>query len=110
MPIKDRPSDRVPERVRAAADQLAITALSFLARDPERIGRFLAETGIGPGELRSAAAQDGFGAGVLSFLLSDESLLLEFSANESFRPEDVARAHDVLNPPFDPDAPARREV
>ncbi|OYX15181.1 MAG: hypothetical protein B7Z15_01430 [Rhizobiales bacterium 32-66-8] len=109
MPIKDRSSDRTPARVRAAADQLAITALSFLARDPERIGRFLADTGIGPGDLRSAASQSGFGAGVLAFLLSDESLLLEFTANEGFRPEDVSRAQDVLNPPFDPDAPAQRE-
>ena len=40
---------------REIAENLAIQALSFLAADPERLGRFLAITGIGPDAIRKAA-------------------------------------------------------
>jgi hypothetical protein len=33
---------------REAAEMVAVQALSFIAGDPERLGQFLAETGIGP--------------------------------------------------------------
>ena len=33
----------------AAAEELAIAALGFIAGEPEQLGRFLAMTGIGPG-------------------------------------------------------------
>ena len=32
----------------AAAEELAIAALGFIAGEPEQLGRFLAMTGIGP--------------------------------------------------------------
>ncbi|MDU1691848.1 MAG: DUF3572 domain-containing protein, partial [Bradyrhizobium sp.] len=50
---------------REVAEIVAVQALSFLAGDPERIGRFLAETGIGPETLRSSAADPNFLASVL---------------------------------------------
>jgi len=53
------------KEAREAAESLAIQALSFIAQDPERLGRFLALTGIGPAEIRSAAAEPGFLTGVL---------------------------------------------
>ena len=34
---------------REAAQTLAVSALSFLASEPEHLGGFLAATGIGPG-------------------------------------------------------------
>ncbi len=49
---------------------------SFLATDPERLGRFLAITGIGPEAIRTAAADPQFLAGVLDHVVSDEPLLL----------------------------------
>lgn len=36
---------------REAAEFVAIQALSFVAADAEVLGRFLAETGIGPGTM-----------------------------------------------------------
>lgn len=107
MPIKDH--SNTPARVRQAAEAVAVSALGFLAQEPDRIGRFLAETGLGPAELRAAAREPHFNAGLLAFLLADEPLLIEFASHAGLKPQDVARAHDVLNPPFDPDAPARRE-
>ncbi len=45
----------VPMRLEAA-EGLAIQALTFIAGDSERLGRFLAVTGIGPAEIRAPAA------------------------------------------------------
>ena len=42
---------------RKIAENLAIQALWFLAADPERLGAFLAATGIGPEMIRKAAAE-----------------------------------------------------
>jgi hypothetical protein len=57
-----------------AAEGIAIQALSFIAGDGERLGHFLAATGIGPTEIRAASRQPGFLAGVLAYLASDERL------------------------------------
>lgn len=80
------------------AENCAITALSFLAADPERLGRFLALTGLGPENIRAAAAEPRFLVSVLDHLLADESLLLAFAANNNLAPEHVALARAVLDP------------
>ena len=92
---------------REAAQEVAVNALSFLASDPERLVRFLAETGLSPATLREAATKRGFGAGVLSFLMAAESLLLAFAAHAQLDPRHVAAAHEILSPASDPDAEAR---
>jgi hypothetical protein len=79
-----------------AAEGLAIQALSFIAGDAERIGGFLAVTGIGPAEIREAARERGFLAGVLDFLAGDERLLVAFSAELGIAPEDVGAARVAL--------------
>ena len=48
---------------REVAEIVAIQALSFVASEPERLGLFLAESGIGPESLRAAAADPRFLAG-----------------------------------------------
>jgi hypothetical protein len=80
----------------AAAEDVAVQALSFLAGEPERLGRFLAVTGLGPAEIRAASAAPGFLAGVLEYLASDESLIVAFAAETGLDPGDVARAHAAL--------------
>jgi hypothetical protein len=84
------------ENATAAAETLAIQALAFLGEDPERLGRFLAVTGIGPADLRSAAAEPQFLAGVLEYVVSDEPLLLEFANHAGIGPEDITRACAAL--------------
>lgn len=79
-----------------AAEGLAIQALTYIAGEPERLGRFLAVTGIGPEEIRAASAQPGFLAGVLAYLASDERLASEFVAETSCAPGDIASAHVAL--------------
>jgi hypothetical protein len=79
-----------------AAQALALRALAFLAEEPERLGRFLALSGLGPDELRSRATDPALLGGVLDHLLSDEPLLLAFAAAEELPPEQVARARRHL--------------
>lgn len=78
------------------AESIAISALAFLAGDNGRLGRFLALTGIGPGELKAEARTPGVLAAVLNHLLQDESLLLVFCAHDNLAPELIAPAHACL--------------
>ena len=82
---------------REVAEIVAIQALSFVAGDPERLGAFLAETGIGPETLRSAAADPHFLAGVLDFVLRDDATVKEFAAASELDPATIAAAREVLN-------------
>ncbi len=66
---------------REDAEGLAIAALGFIAGDAERLGRFLALTGLGPETLRQAARDKGFLGQVLDFMAEDELLLLAFAAD-----------------------------
>ena len=75
------------------AEAIAVEALSYIAREPDHLGRFLAFSGLGPETLRDAAAEPGFLAGVLEFLMSDESMLLAFTENARIRPTIIAVAH-----------------
>jgi len=78
------------------AEKLAISALAFLASDPERLGRFLAITGIGPEAIRKAAADPGFLAGVLDHVMSDEPLLLAVAEHAEVTPQAIEGAHAAL--------------
>jgi hypothetical protein len=79
------------------AEKIAIQALFFLAADEARLGRFLAVTGIGPAEIRAAAREPRFLAGVLDHLADDESAMLAFSQETGIPPEQIANARDMLS-------------
>jgi hypothetical protein len=81
---------------RERAEALAISALAFLAAEPERLGAFLALTGIGPESIRAAANEPHFLAGVLDHVASDERLLVAFAANAGIDPVEVSRAQMAL--------------
>jgi hypothetical protein len=89
----------------AAAQALAVEALAFLAAEPERIGRFLALSGIGPEALRSAAREPDFLNGVLEYVTGDEPLLLEFAAHVQIKPAAVERARATLGGTWERDTP-----
>jgi Protein of unknown function (DUF3572) len=79
-----------------AAEGLAIQALTFIAQDGERLGRFLAATGIGPAEIRSAAREPGFLAGVLDHVAGDQHLLASFAADAGIAPATIDKARAAL--------------
>jgi hypothetical protein len=82
-----------------SARSLAVSALAFIAADSDRLNRFLSLTGLGPDNLRTAAADPAFLGSVLDYLVGDEALLVEFAADAGLKPEAVARAHAVLRGP-----------
>ncbi|MFN3670320.1 MAG: DUF3572 domain-containing protein [Bosea sp. (in: a-proteobacteria)] len=81
------------------AEALALRALGFLASDPSRLEGFLAETGLGPANLRAAAQEPGFLASVLEHVAGSDSLLLELAGNLSLNPERIAAARLLLSGP-----------
>lgn len=81
---------------REFAEMLAIDALSFIADDTDRLGRFLAFTGIEAQSLRDAAREPNFLLGVLDHVAADETLLQEFAAHQEIAPDVVAKARDRL--------------
>jgi hypothetical protein len=98
MPNVRRPHDRKQgsKQSKAAAETLAIAALTFIAADRERLGKFLALTGIALESIRDASRDDDFLAGVLDHIAGDESLLLVFAEETETDPNDVVRACDTL--------------
>ncbi len=81
---------------REVAEIVAVQALSFLAGEPERLGRFLAETGIGPETLRSAATDPNFLVNVLDFILRDDESVKAFAAASKLHPTNIMAAREVL--------------
>lgn len=79
------------------AEALAADALAYIADHPGQIERFLALTGILPWEVRSAAAEPGFLAGVLAYLVQHEPDLLAFAAQSGHKPDQVVAAHALLS-------------
>ena len=47
------------------AETVALQALAWIAADPDRLGRLLAETGLAPEEIRAQAENPAFLGGVL---------------------------------------------
>ena len=84
---------------RAAAEDIAVKALTLLVSDPERLARFLALTGLGPENIRGAAGSPGFLLAVLDHVAHDEELLLALSREIEARPETIIEARRLLAPP-----------
>ena len=84
---------------RETAEIVAIQALNFVAGDAERLGRFLAETGIGPETLRKSAADPRFLASVLDFVLADDTTVKAFAKASELHPTNVMAAREVLGDP-----------
>ena len=84
---------------REVAEIVAIQALSFIASEPERLGLFLAESGIGPETLRTAASDPRFLASVLDFIMRDDATVKAFAEVSQLHPTNIAAAHQALNDP-----------
>jgi hypothetical protein len=93
---KTHPPRLREEAAREQAEALAVSALSFLAGDPDRFGAFLALSGIGPESIRAAAGEPHFLTGVLDYLVSDEKLLLDFAEHQNVDPFEITRSRAAL--------------
>jgi hypothetical protein len=90
---------KLTESSRTAAETLAVEALTYLASDPDRLARFLQESGLDPAAIRAAAESPHFLLAVVEHVMSDEALLLEFARHAGIDPAALARARAVLGGP-----------
>ncbi len=90
---------------RETAEILAVQALSFIAEEPQSLNRFLDTSGISAARLRTAATEPGFLAGVLEYMLSDETLLRAFADRAGIDPAELARAVSALGGAWERDLP-----
>jgi Protein of unknown function (DUF3572) len=81
---------------REQAEILAVSALSYLGETPELMQRFLSLSGIEASNIRQAAAEPHFFAGILKFFLAHEPSLMELCAARSLDPQDVSQALRLL--------------
>ena len=84
---------------REVAEIVAVQALSFIAGDPERLGQFLAETGLGPQSLRNAASDPHFLKSVLDFVMRDDATVKAVATATQLHPTNIAAAHQALGDP-----------
>lgn len=98
-----RSSKLRPLTTAAAAREVAIGALGFLAVDPERIAPFLAESGLAPADLRGVVGSPAFQVAVLDYLINHQDLLLDYAGGAQIEPGHVVAAREILA-----NAPAER--
>lgn len=70
--------------------------LGFLVSEDERASRFLNVSGLTPEALRASASDPAFLAGVMDYVLADQSLLLAFAESAEIPPDRVAAARRQL--------------
>jgi len=89
---------RAPDRENRAelAKELALLALGYLARDEERLARFLALTGLDRGDVADLLGDSGFHLAILDHLAGDEAQVLEFARENGLPPEAVGVARRTL--------------
>ena len=81
---------------RDGAVAIAAQALAFVAAEDDRLGRFLALTGLTPDALKAGLAEPALLGAVLDHVLSDEALLLAFAEAAGLPPEIPALARRRL--------------
>jgi len=91
------PQSRAKSRASAAEGEgLAVAALEFLASEPDRLSRFLGISGLGPQNLREAAADPRFLVGVLDYIIADEPLLIGLAAAREIPPQRIVAARAAM--------------
>jgi hypothetical protein len=81
------------------AEAVAVQILVWLTGQPELMGRFLALTGIEASAIRQAAAEPGFLAGVIGFVMAHEPTLMAFCEESGYAADQVAACHHRLAGP-----------
>jgi len=86
----------------ADAEATTVAVLGWLANEPDMLSRFLALSGVQPGQLRQAVNDPAFLAGMLEFLMQHEPTLMAFCAATESKPESVVEAyHRYAGPSVD---------
>ena len=84
------------------AQRIAVGAFTYIANDEAMLTRFISVTGVAPNDMRAAAMESGFLAGVLDFLMGHEPDAVAFANEFGIAPDDVGRARLTLTGNSDP--------
>ena len=89
----------MPDKLRinvTEAEAIALKALVFLCAEESRLNRFVALTGFDEQALRNAASDPDALAGILAYLLENETDLMIFTEEQSIDPRLPQLAHHLL--------------
>ncbi|MCP4318854.1 MAG: DUF3572 domain-containing protein [Hyphomicrobiales bacterium] len=75
---------------------LGVDVLTWIAENDDMMMRFLSLSGLSADNLRDAAAEPGFMAGVVGFLMGHEPTLMAYCQERGVEPEAVANAWQAL--------------
>ena len=87
---------------RDSAEVLALGVLGWLASDGERIGAFLAATGLAQGDIAAMTRDPAFLAGVVDFCLESDERVLACAEALGVPPEAIGQARSALPGGRDP--------
>lgn len=90
---------RKPDQGDDSAERIALAVLGWLAGQDDRLCAFTTVTGVTPDTLRASAADPGFLAAVLDFVMADEATLIACAGALDLSPERIAGAWRRLGPP-----------
>ncbi|MBZ8132461.1 DUF3572 domain-containing protein [Afifella sp. IM 167] len=93
---------------REKAEDIAVSALAYIGSSEKLCARYLQLTGLTVQSLRRAAGEPGFLAATLAFLTAHEPDLMDFAAASGLKPQEIARAAEVLERGQDDSGPAPR--
>jgi len=79
-----------------AAETLGLKALTWLVARPEALERFLSASGLGAADLRARASEPDLLAALIDYLLSNETLAMEFCKTEGVESRDLHLAQRAL--------------
>ena len=87
---------KAPVATSDSAETIALMALSYVAERDTVMKQMVVQTGIAPVTLHRRASDPELLAGVLDFLLSSETLLLDFCEAKKLSPDVIARVRQKL--------------
>ena len=70
--------------------------IAFLAQEEGRFERFVSLTGLGLADIRQRHDDPEFQALVLDYGLQDQSLVLEYAANQGIKPDEIMKVRNRL--------------
>ena len=82
---------------RREAEAIAVAALGYLAEDVALARRFLDLSGLQAGDLRRAAEDPAFLAGLLDFVVAHEPVLIALAARTGRAVADIEAAQRLLS-------------
>ncbi len=89
------------ETIGVDGDTIALHAFSWILADDARASRFVALTGVEPGEIASQLGSSNFTRAIFSFLMGHESDLIACADALGHKPDALARIGARFNPDYE---------